>query len=111
MDKQGYSGVLCGSCESGYGRMGHGECTKCNEDKDESIAVISTIALWALILVSIGIKSALNTTRDLQDMQAVAAHRTMNADGEKREARRHQMCLSLKNCVDDYVSDAKGSCV
>lgn len=66
--------------------MSHGECAKCKEDKKESKLIISAIALWALILVVIGIKSALNTTRDLQDMQAIAAHRTMNADGKSREA-------------------------
>lgn len=79
---EGYSGPLCGSCDFGYGRMERGMCSKCNTDQGESIAIISTIAFWAVILVGIGIRSALNTTRDLQDMQAVQALRMQNADGD-----------------------------
>ncbi|GMH37409.1 hypothetical protein BSKO_05282 [Bryopsis sp. KO-2023] len=84
--RPGYSGPLCGSCEYTFGRMERGECAECNADRGESIAIISTIAFWAVLLVAIGIRSALNTTRDLQDMQAVEALRMQNADGNPPQA-------------------------
>ena len=57
---QGYTGLLCGSCDAGYGRSWSFDCGKCLHDSGTVLLLVASLCVL-LILSSFAIRSNLNT--------------------------------------------------
>ena len=57
---QGYTGLLCGSCDAGYGRSWSFDCGKCLHDSGTVLLLVASLFVL-LILSSFAIRSNLNT--------------------------------------------------
>eukprot|EP00210_Caulerpa_lentillifera_P006197 g5921.t1 len=64
---EGYEGPLCGSCADGYGRTSTKVCKKC-VSKSSTASVVVMLAFWQLILLSITLRSALVSIKDMNQM-------------------------------------------
>ncbi|CAD7704984.1 unnamed protein product [Ostreobium quekettii] len=62
---KGYKGVLCGSCEEGYGHHGGGECEECKTSQAGTTGLIFLFALWSLVLVTLEVINAITTNREM----------------------------------------------
>ena len=58
----GYRGVLCGSCEPGYGHFPGGECVECPVNKGGAILIAVLTALWMTFFVGINLATTLSST-------------------------------------------------
>ena len=47
----GYKGILCGSCEDGYGHSHTGACDKCSEDRAMNGVFIFLTTVWLFLLI------------------------------------------------------------
>ncbi|GMH44111.1 hypothetical protein BSKO_12045 [Bryopsis sp. KO-2023] len=56
--REGYQGILCGSCQDGYGRGRGFECTKCFT-RGKSIVLLAVGLVWAMAVISVVVKGAL----------------------------------------------------
>eukprot|EP00210_Caulerpa_lentillifera_P007462 g7132.t1 len=56
--KQGYEGVLCGSCNKKYGRSLSFACTKCN-GTGHSVLVFGFVCVWLALIAGIAIKGSM----------------------------------------------------
>ncbi len=83
----GYSGILCGSCEAGYGHFAGGECIKCPKNRGWSIILTIFAALIAFVLLALNIFLTFNSTRkqiwvaNAKRSQAQQASPSRSADG------------------------------
>eukprot|EP00210_Caulerpa_lentillifera_P004272 g4075.t1 len=59
----GYEGVLCGSCEPGYGHSLNGECSKCPDNRRVSILLGVVCFLWFFIIIGINAAITLLSSR------------------------------------------------
>ncbi|CAD7697135.1 unnamed protein product [Ostreobium quekettii] len=66
--REGYQGVLCGSCAPGFGHLPGGECTVCDKTRGEIVFIVFLVALWTFLLLAIAIRSALSSIRNLEEM-------------------------------------------
>eukprot|EP00210_Caulerpa_lentillifera_P006048 g5780.t1 len=66
----GYMGPLCGACEDGYGRTDGKTCGKCGS-KSGTVAVVFLLSIWQLLLLSVTIRSALVSIRDMNQMMTI----------------------------------------
>ncbi|CAD7698852.1 unnamed protein product [Ostreobium quekettii] len=48
---KGYRGVLCGSCDSGFGHFANGECRKCNGG-GKTVGLLVFVLFWSLLFVA-----------------------------------------------------------
>ncbi|GMH38052.1 hypothetical protein BSKO_05936 [Bryopsis sp. KO-2023] len=60
---EGYRGVLCGSCEDGYGHLVGGECTKC-QSRSKIGWVTATVLVWSFVVILFEIAVSLSANRD-----------------------------------------------
>lgn len=60
---QGYKGILCGSCEEGYGHFSGGECKKC-QSSSITTWIVALVAIWSALLVSFEIINSVSANRD-----------------------------------------------
>ncbi|CAD7697134.1 unnamed protein product [Ostreobium quekettii] len=79
--RQGYQGVLCASCESGYGHLPGGECSKCDENRKVTVVYILLIFLWSLVLLALAVRSALSSIKNIAE-----AHEWSRVSFKKRPA-------------------------
>ncbi|CAD7699333.1 unnamed protein product [Ostreobium quekettii] len=68
--RKGYQGVLCASCEPRFGHLPGGECIKCTEDQGLTVFYTVLIFLWSLVLVTIAIRSAQLSIKNLAEARA-----------------------------------------
>ena len=81
----GYEGPLCGSCTDGYGNADGKTCVKCSS-KSITAAVIFLLGVWQLIFLSITIRSALVSIRDMNQMMAIAQQQAILAAAQARSS-------------------------
>eukprot|EP00210_Caulerpa_lentillifera_P003173 g3032.t1 len=51
--QEGYKGVLCGSCQNGYGHIAGGECVECSESRGLSALIVILLVAWVVSVISI----------------------------------------------------------
>lgn len=76
----GYEGPLCGACEEGYGRTDGKTCEKCSS-RSGTAAVVFLLAIWQLLLLSVTIRSALVSIRDMNQMMTIIGQSTPAVSG------------------------------
>lgn len=72
---EGYEGPLCGACEKGYGRTGGKTCEECGS-RSRTATVVVLLAFWQLVLLSITIRSALVSMKDMEYILKLTAQNT-----------------------------------
>eukprot|EP00803_Ostreobium_quekettii_P001172 evm.model.scf_388.6 EVM.evm.TU.scf_388.6 scf_388:61491-71525(-) len=72
---KGYQGVLCGSCEPGFGHIAGGECEECELGRSAVIAIILLFAVWSMLLISFEVFNSILTNREM----VVGARNTLTA--------------------------------
>ena len=83
----GYSGILCGSCEAGYGHFAGGECIKCPKHRGWSVILTILAAFIAFALLALNVLLTFNSTRKqvwvaiAKTRQAQQASPSRSADG------------------------------
>lgn len=60
---EGYRGVLCGSCEEGYGHFPGGECVECPTGRSGSSIIAVCISVWTAVFLGLNIFTTLNSTQ------------------------------------------------
>ena len=78
----GYSGILCGSCEAGYGHSAGGECIKCLKSRGLSIMIISVSTLLNLLLLIWTVNSTLELFENILQTSRQQANRTPPPPGQ-----------------------------
>ncbi|GMH38574.1 hypothetical protein BSKO_06458 [Bryopsis sp. KO-2023] len=64
----GYEGVLCGSCQLGYGHLGGGECSSCGDSKAANVLKVVVVAFWNLGLMLFTMRSAISAIKNLKEV-------------------------------------------
>lgn len=60
---EGYDGILCGSCEEGFGRSFNGECRQCPDDKSIAAFLATLAVFWTFIIIAANCAITLASTR------------------------------------------------
>ena len=108
----GYDGPLCGSCAPGYGQADGKTCVRCNSDS-VTIAVISLLALWQLLLLALMIRSALASIRDMNQMmiylqnQAAATDTPAHARAPQKPFSAVTMSSRSKSTAEKAISQRR----
>eukprot|EP00210_Caulerpa_lentillifera_P007463 g7133.t1 len=107
--KEGYEGVLCGSCEPNYVRSMSFECTKCHST-GFSILILGFVCAWLALIAGIAIKGSitfedhiLGLKKQLIDLAARNPHPIIESLPE--EVTENVSAKMLKNKKDEEVED------
>eukprot|EP00210_Caulerpa_lentillifera_P003172 g3031.t1 len=60
---EGYMGVLCGSCENGYGHFPGGECVECPADRTGSSLIAVLVSVWTALFLGVNIFTTFSSTQ------------------------------------------------
>eukprot|EP00210_Caulerpa_lentillifera_P007458 g7128.t1 len=87
--KEGYKGVLCGSCKADYGRSLNFACTKCN-GAGFSVLILGSVCVWLAAIAAITIRGSMTIEerlsvirKQLIDLAARNAHRIIESLSEE----------------------------
>ena len=61
--KEGYGGLLCGSCQTGYGHSFTGECIKCPDSGTTKGFLIFLTSVWQFLLIGVNCAITLSSMR------------------------------------------------
>ena len=78
---EGYRGLLCGSCDSGYGHSYTGDCEKC-PSRDSSACLLFLSSVWLFVII--GINSAITVTSMRSTVERVKYERSATLRDRRR---------------------------
>lgn len=64
----GYSGILCGSCDEGYGKSVTGSCIKCPKGQAVTRLLTAAVLVWVLLIVGVNSAITLASTKARIDL-------------------------------------------